>query len=47
MKMLPETEIRFDTAPGQEHGFDLTDSSWESFAVGSLDFTKKYWLREW
>lgn len=41
---LPGTEVRYDEAPGQDHGFDLLNPEWEKYAVGSLDWLKEAWL---
>ncbi|CAI6339988.1 unnamed protein product [Periconia digitata] len=41
---LPGTEVRYDEAPGQEHGFDLLNPEWEQYAVGSLDKLQRAWL---
>ena len=44
-EMLPETEIRLDIAPLEEHGFDLRNVAWELYTIGAMDYVKKSWLR--
>jgi hypothetical protein len=41
---LPDTNVRFDIAPGQDHALDILVPEWESFAVGALDFVRESWL---
>ena len=41
---LPDTVLRFDIAPRQDHAFDLQKPNWQSFATGALDFVKESWL---
>jgi hypothetical protein len=43
-RCLPGTQVRYNEAPGQEHGFDLLNSEWEQYAEGSLDWLEKAWL---
>lgn len=43
---LPQTILRFDVCPGQDHAFDFDESAWESFASEALDFVTKGWLVE-
>ncbi|KAJ4221453.1 hypothetical protein NW759_006700 [Fusarium solani] len=43
---LPQTTLRFDVCPGQDHAFDFDESTWESFASEALDFVTKSWLIE-
>ncbi|KAM0433450.1 hypothetical protein ACHAPT_004330 [Fusarium lateritium] len=40
---LPQTTLRFDVVPGQDHGFDFDVKTWESFAPDALDFVTKGW----
>ncbi|KAH8888030.1 alpha/beta-hydrolase [Thozetella sp. PMI_491] len=41
---LPDTSVRLDIAPGEDHAFDLTKTSWELHAIGAMDFVRDAWL---
>lgn len=41
---LPETSVRYDVVPGEDHGFDFDEKRWESFEAEALDFATKSWL---
>ena len=41
---LPDTTIRFDIAPGEDHAFDLVKASWELHAIGAMEFVRQSWL---
>ncbi|KAF2871075.1 Alpha/Beta hydrolase protein [Massariosphaeria phaeospora] len=41
---LPRTTIRLDIAPGEDHAFDHTKSTWELHAIGAMGFVKQSWL---
>ncbi|KAF7561231.1 hypothetical protein G7046_g2934 [Stylonectria norvegica] len=41
---LPDTVVRFDIVPGQDHAFDIAESTWESFRAEALGFVTKQWL---
>ncbi|KAJ4007325.1 hypothetical protein NW766_010009 [Fusarium irregulare] len=40
----PETKVRYDVVPGEDHGFDFDEKRWESFEAEALDFAAKAWL---
>jgi hypothetical protein len=40
----PETTLRYDIAPGQDHAFDFNPANWTSFSAPALDFVAKGWL---
>ncbi|RFN51443.1 hypothetical protein FIE12Z_4280 [Fusarium flagelliforme] len=41
---LPETSVRYDVVPGEDHAFDFDEKRWESFEAEALDFATKAWL---
>ncbi|KAI9705224.1 MAG: hypothetical protein M1820_005371 [Bogoriella megaspora] len=41
---LPGTTIRYDVVKGQDHAFDVDDSTWASFADSALEFVAAAWL---
>lgn len=43
---LPETNLKFDIAPGEDHAFDVEASKWEPFAerTKAIEWLKKAWL---
>ncbi|KAF4996139.1 hypothetical protein FDECE_12563 [Fusarium decemcellulare] len=41
---LPQTEVRYDVVPGQDHAFDFDEKTWESFADDALEFVTQAWL---
>ena len=43
---MPVTNVKFEIAHGQDHGFDLDVSIWEKlYAKAGLDFITKAWLK--
>ena len=40
----PQTTLRYDLVPGQDHAFDLDESTWASFYTEAMDFVKVGWL---
>ncbi|KAM0555890.1 hypothetical protein ACHAPJ_006292 [Fusarium lateritium] len=45
-KKLPETTVRYDVVPGEDHGFEFDEKRWDSFADEALGFVKDAWLIE-
>ncbi|KAF4437913.1 hypothetical protein F53441_12919 [Fusarium austroafricanum] len=45
-KNSPETTVRFDVVPGEDHGFDFDMKRWESFADEAIGFVRDAWLAE-
>lgn len=41
---LPQTILRYDIIPGQDHGFDFDEKSWETVRPDAMDFVAKAWL---
>ncbi|KPM39379.1 hypothetical protein AK830_g7210 [Neonectria ditissima] len=41
---LPETTLRFDICPGQDHAFDYDEKKWEPLAPAALSFVRDGWL---
>jgi dienelactone hydrolase len=41
---LPETNLRFDVAVGEDHAFDMEAVKWEPYAVAAMEFVVDAWL---
>lgn len=41
---LPQTSVRYDVVPGEDHGFDFDEKRWESFEAEALSFVSEPWL---
>ncbi|KAK4953320.1 hypothetical protein LTR10_009029 [Elasticomyces elasticus] len=41
---LPETNLRFDIALGEDHAFDMEAAKWEPYAVAAMKFVADAWL---
>ncbi len=40
----PQTTLRYDVVPGQDHAFDLIAETWQDFRQEALGFVKDGWL---
>lgn len=43
---LPNTNLRFDVAKGQDHAFDIEPTLWEPYTEGAMKFVVDAWLRQ-
>lgn len=44
-ELLPLTNLRFDVAKGEDHGFDLDPAHWKPYAEEAEKFMVEKWLR--
>ena len=40
----PQTTLRYDMVPGEDHAFDMDASTWASIYEDARDFVRKGWL---
>lgn len=40
-----QIDLRDDIVPGQDHAFDIIESTWASFRNEALEFLKEGWLQ--
>ena len=41
---MPEVDVRYDLATGQDHVFDADEGNWVSFKAPAVDFLEQGWL---